>query len=114
MDSYIGGLIWADSAYCYMMYRTLAENIANGGIWNNAVHIVKVKENYQPLLTMKITINHNSRDKIKVVVGVSSNVEDEQPAYTLGFPIFNFQGASQYMQGGNPLKKIKLSSPGLI
>lgn len=113
MDSYIGGLTWADSAYCYMMYRTLAENIANGGIWNNAVHIVKVKENYQPLLTMKIVLNHNSRDKIKVVTGVSTNIQDEFPDFTLGFPIYNFQGASQYMQGGNTIEENKTIEFGL-
>jgi hypothetical protein len=113
MDSYIGGLTWADSAYCYMLYRTLAENAVNGGIWNNVVHIAKVKENYHPQLAMKIILNHNSRDKIKVLTGVSANIEDEYPAFTLGFPIFNFQGAGQYMQGGNTLEENKIIEFGL-
>lgn len=113
MNSYTFGNVYDDSTHCYMLYRTLAENVVNGGIWNNVVHIVKVKENYKPLLAMKITINHNSRDKVKVLTGVSSNVEDEQPAYTLGFPIFNFQGASQYMQGGNFVEENKTIEFGL-
>ena len=101
MDSYIGGLTWADSAYCYMMYKTLADQPGNGGIWNNAVHVVKVKENYTPELTYKIAIKHTSRNKIKVQAGVSKNPEDELPETVLGFPIFDFQGGNQFMQGGN-------------
>ncbi len=100
MDSYIGGLTWADSAYCYMMYKTLAEKTGEGGIWNNAVHIVKVKEDYVPQLAMKITLKHNAREQIKVVTGVSPDPEDELPTKKLGFPIFDFQGGNQYMQGG--------------
>jgi len=83
-----------------MMYKTLAEKTGEGGIWNNSVHIVKVKEDYSPQLAMKIILKHNSRDQIKVVAGVSVDPEDELPTGTLGFPIFDFQGGSQYMQGG--------------
>ena len=101
MDSYIGGLTWADSAYCYMMYKTLADQPQQGGIWNNAVHVVKVKENYIPQLTYKVAIKHTSRNKLKVQAGVSANPEDELPDYILGFPIFDFQGGNQFMQGGN-------------
>lgn len=100
-DSYNGGFNYADSGFCYMMYKTLADEEGDGGIWNHAVHVVKVKENYTPLLAMKIKLRHTSRNKIKVITGVSTNVNDEIPAYVLGFPIFNFQGGNQYMQGGN-------------
>ena len=99
-DSYIGGVNWADSGFCYMMYKTLADNVNEGGIWNHAVHVVKVKEDYVPLMTMKIKLQHNSRNKIKVVTGVSEDINSQFPAQILGYPIFNFQGGSQYMQGG--------------
>lgn len=99
-DSYNGGINYADSGFCYMMYKTLADIVGEGGIWNHAAHVVKVKEDYTPLLTMKIKLEHTSRDKIKVITGVSTNINDEVPAYVLGFPIFNFQGGNQYMQGG--------------
>ena len=101
MDSYIGGLTWADSAYCYMMYKTLAENTGEGGIWNHAAHIIKVKEDYVPRFAMKVTLNYTSRDKLKVITGVSQNPEDDLPTFRLSFPIFDFQGGNQYMQGGN-------------
>ena len=113
MDSYLGGLTWADSGYCYMMYKTLAEVPKTGGIWNHAVHIAKVKEDYTPLLTMKIKLKHTSREKIKVITGVSQNIEDEYPTYTLGFPIFDFQGGNQYMQGGNTIEENKTIEFGL-
>lgn len=99
-DSYLGGVNWADSGFCYMMYKTLADNVGEGGIWNHAVHVVKVKEDYEPYLTMKIKLRHNSRNKIKVVTGVSGDVNSQEPEYTMGFPIFNFQGGGQFMQGG--------------
>ncbi len=107
-DSYLGGVNWADSGFCYMMYKTLADNTGEGGIWNHAVHVVKVKEDYEPLLTMKIELLHNSRKMIKVVTGVSNDVNSQYPVHTLGFPVFNFQGGNQFMQGGtiNPENKI--------
>ncbi len=107
-DSYLGGVNWADSGFCYMMYKTLADNVNEGGIWNHAVHVVKVKKDYEPLLTMKIKLKHDSRNKIKVVAGVSKDINGQYPAHILGFPVFNFQGGSQYLQGGktNPENKI--------
>ncbi len=99
-DSYIGGVNWADSGFCFMMYKTLADNVGEGGIWNHAAHVVKVKKDYEPLLTMKIKLKHNSRDKIKIVAGVSEDINSQSPLHTLGFPIFNFQGGHQFMQGG--------------
>jgi hypothetical protein len=112
-DTYIGGLTWADSSYCYMMYKTLADEIPTGGIWNHAVHVLKVKEDYAPLLTMKVVLNHNSRDKIKVLAGISANPESNEPENILGFPIFDFQGGNQYMQGGNSITENKTIEFGL-
>ena len=112
-DSYIGGVNWADSGFCYMMYKTLADNVGDGGIRNHAVRVVKVKKDYEPLLTMKIKLKHNSRDKIKVVTGVSKDINSQFPTQILGFPIFNFQGGSQYMQGGTTFSDNKTIEFGL-
>ncbi|MEZ5198155.1 MAG: T9SS type A sorting domain-containing protein [Bacteroidales bacterium] len=113
MDSFIGGLGWADSAYCYAMYKTLAEKPIDGGIWNQAVHIVKVKEDYAPKLTMKVKLNHTSRNKIKVLAGVAGDPESLSPEKTLGFPIFDYQGGNQFMQGGNTIPENKIIEFGL-
>ncbi len=90
---------WGNGGYCYMMYKALADAIGQGGIWNNRVSVQYVKQNYNPLLTMKIQLKHNSRNKIKVTAGVSTNVADNRPKYVLELPIFNFQGGDYFMQG---------------
>ncbi len=88
-----------DSGFCYMMYRTLADDYAHGGIWNNAVHVVKVKPGYSPMLTMKVKLHHSSRNAIKISAGVSGDPTSFIPEHTIDFPIFNFQGGNFPMQG---------------
>ncbi|MCD4744674.1 MAG: T9SS type A sorting domain-containing protein [Bacteroidales bacterium] len=108
-DWEIGGLLYADAngtnfadnGFCYMMYKTLAEEKLDGGIWNKAVHVVRAKQNYSPLLTMKIILKHTSRQKIKITAGISLDTSHTEPTYTQNFPIFDFQGGDLYMQGGN-------------
>ncbi|MBU2650519.1 MAG: T9SS type A sorting domain-containing protein [Bacteroidetes bacterium] len=100
-DGFFGGTSFADSGFCYMMYKTLAESFRDGGIWNHAVHVISAKKDYTPRLTFKITLKHNSREKIRVLAGVSSDQQAENPEHILGFPVFNYQGGNQYMQGGN-------------
>lgn len=87
-----------DSGFCYMMYKTLAESYDHGGIWNNAVHIVKLKPDYSPLLTMKIRLKHERRGSVRVRAGVSPDPDSNVPATILDFPIFNFQGGNHPMQ----------------
>ncbi len=106
-DWEIGGVIlanswgdgWADEGFCYVMYKVLAEEKADGGIWNKSVNVVKAKEEYEPMLTFKVTLKHDSRDKIKVIAGISNDTMGLMPEKTMDFPIFNFQGGSYYMQG---------------
>lgn len=104
-----GGLImanswgtgWGFSGKAYVMYKLLADPIEVGGIWANAVHIVQTKPTTEPLLTLKTTITHNSRNKIKIMAGVSSNPNALQPEFCKSYPLFNYQGGDFYMQGGS-------------
>ena len=100
VQSYGGAPTWGDQGYCYMMYKTVGDKIGDGGIWNHCVHVLDVKENCEPQATMKVTLTHDSRDKIKVVAGVSNNINGISPQYILEYPIFNYQSGDQYMQGG--------------
>lgn len=100
VQSYGGVPGWGDQGFAYMMYKTVADKLGQGGIWNHCVHVLNVKENCAPQATMKVRLTHNSRDKIKVIAGLSNDVNATSPQYTLEFPIFNYQGASMYMQGG--------------
>ncbi|OIP01349.1 MAG: hypothetical protein AUJ97_07170 [Bacteroidetes bacterium CG2_30_32_10] len=110
-DWEIGGLIvanswgtfWGNSGKCYMMYKLLAETTTNGGIWSNAVYGIHIKPIYDPMLTFKVTLKHNSRKQIRITAGSSPDVNATSPSYTLAFPLFNNQGGNFYMQGGATL-----------
>jgi len=112
-NNYWQGTSFADSGFCYVMYKTLAEEFGNGGLWNNEVHVVKPKEEYAPLLTVRTIIKHNSRDKLKILVGISGDINDVVPFRVLDFPIFDFQGGNQYMQGGDSIEENKTIELGL-
>lgn len=95
-----GPINWADQGFCYVMYRILPYH--NGpGIWDKAAYVANVKESYEPMLTAKVSLTHNSRDKIKVSVGVSTNLAATVPDYVEDFPHFRYQGSNLYMQGGS-------------
>lgn len=94
------GTWWGDEGKSYMMYRLLAESVANGGIWHGTVHVIRCKTSYQPLITAKATIKHTSRGKLRITAGVSTNLQATQPDHILNLQVFNYQGGNHYMQGG--------------
>lgn len=100
VQSYGGVPGWGDQGYAYMMYKTVADELGQGGIWNHCVHVLYAKEDVDPQATMKVSLKHDSRDKLKVVAGLSNNVGSAAPEYIMEFPIFNYQGGDQFMQGG--------------
>jgi hypothetical protein len=93
------GTSWGNSGFSYMMYKALADGISNGGIWNSTVYVINAKQNQNPQMTFKINLKHNRRNQVKVIAGVSQNINDIRPAYRMEFPIFNYQGASIGMLG---------------
>ncbi len=94
-----GPVNWADQGFAYVPYRILAYH--NGpGIWDKAAYVVDVKEDYEPLLTAKISLTHDSRFRIKVSVGVASSAFASWPDKIEDFPHFRFQGSDLYLQGG--------------
>jgi len=95
------GASWADSGKAYFMYKLLAESLDDGGIWNNAVHILQPKTNYEPKLTLDLQLEHEQRNMIKIATGFSYNLKSDKPDEIFEFPIFNFQGGSNSMQGFN-------------
>jgi len=107
-DFEVGGLImvnswgttWGDLGKAYVPYKLLAEPKTNGGIGSSIVHVIRAKAVYTPKLTVKATITHTSRQKLRITAGVSSNPNATKPDYTLQVPIYNFQGGDHYMLGG--------------
>ena len=65
------------------------------------------------MLTFKVTLKHDSRNKIKVIAGISTDTTALMPEKTMDFPIFNFQGGSFYMQGDYSGEEFKTLEFGL-
>ena len=107
-DFEVGGLImvnswgtsWGNLGKAYVPYRLLAEPKTNGGIGSSIVHVIRAKSVYTPQATIKATITHTSREKLRITAGVSTNPEATKPDYIMQIPIFNFQGGDYYMKGG--------------
>ncbi|MDY6916280.1 MAG: T9SS type A sorting domain-containing protein [Candidatus Cloacimonadota bacterium] len=107
-DWEIGGLLianswgtsWGDSGKSYMMYKLLAEPVENGGIRNGTVYVIRAKEENNPLLTIKATVKHTSRNKLLITAGVAADSSATEPEYIKRYPLFHFQGGNLYMQGG--------------
>ncbi|MCK4663936.1 MAG: T9SS type A sorting domain-containing protein [Bacteroidales bacterium] len=106
-DWEIGGVIcancwgenWGNNGFIYVMYKLLAEIPEVGGVWNNAVHIINIKEPYTPKLTMKVKLKYNKRQRIKITAGVSKDTSSASPEIINEFSIFNYQGGDLSMQG---------------
>jgi hypothetical protein len=90
---------WLDSGFCYAMYSTFGHKYGDGGIWNQTVNVLKVKPYYQPTLGLKLKLKHNSRNKLKVLAGISSDVNSNYPEHVIDFPILNYQGGNKLMKG---------------
>ncbi|NQT77139.1 MAG: T9SS type A sorting domain-containing protein [Bacteroidetes bacterium] len=107
------GESWADSGFCYMMYKTLADEEIDGGIWTNTVHILDVKEEHETRMTYKVSLEHDYRMRIRVQAGISSDLESNQPEHIHSYTIFNYQGAWHYMQGNDTTPDHKIIEFGL-
>jgi len=95
------GTGWGNNGKAYVMYRTLAIGVANGGILGKKVFAVRAKTSQNAQLKMRVKIFHNRRKLIKIMAGISADINDTSPAHTIEFPMFNRQGGDNYIQGVN-------------
>jgi hypothetical protein len=91
---------WGDAGFAYCTYNALCRSLAQGGVWNQSVNVMQAKENTNPQLTFKVKLTHSSRNKIKVMAGVSPEANATAPTFVMDFPILNYQAGDLYMQGG--------------
>lgn len=106
-DWEIGGLILyntyttgsSPNGQSYCMYKALANKQEDGAPFNNLSHIIKIKDNYTPKLSLKTKLKHSERNKIKLAVGYSENIDSEKATSIRDFHSFNFQGGNYPMQG---------------
>ncbi|MFP4665037.1 MAG: T9SS type A sorting domain-containing protein [Bacteroidales bacterium] len=99
-NTYGNHLTWGEEGYAWMPYRTLAQSRYDGGIWNQTVNMLKAKASYEPQLTMKVHMRHTKREFVKMNVGMTTDLSSNEPMYLLDYPIFDYQGAQHFMQGG--------------
>lgn len=99
-NTYGGINSWGNLGFSYVMYKTFADNLGSGGIWNHATHIIKVKQDVTPKITFKVKIKHTSRNKLKIIAGVSQNTAASEPDMLLQLPVFDYQGGDKFMTGG--------------
>ncbi|HQP04564.1 MAG TPA: T9SS type A sorting domain-containing protein [Bacteroidales bacterium] len=85
--------------YAWMMYRTLAMESDDGGIWNHTVNIMYALRDYSPVLTYKVNLYYSNRGRLKILTGFSTDLDATSPDYYLSFPIFDYQGGELPMQG---------------
>lgn len=95
-NTYSGGPAWSNGGFCYIMYK----NVADGSFWQDVVHVMKVNDTYEPLLTAKASVTYTKRKRIKVYAGISTNTSATFPEYVIDFPIFDYQAGDNYMTGG--------------
>ncbi len=112
-QSYGGVPGWGNQGFAYMMYKTLADDLGSGGIWNHSAHILDAKTNCEPQLTIKVTFKHNRRETIKITAGISDNLNATEPDIIKEFHVFNYQGGAMYMQGGWSVEEKKTIEFGL-
>lgn len=93
------GTQWANSGFCYLMYNSLAQEYGDGGIWNQSVNVLKVNPDYSPLAGIRLKLKHDSRNKLKITAGISSDTVLNYPTKTIDFPIINFQGGGHVLRG---------------
>jgi hypothetical protein len=92
---------WADGGKSWVMYRTLAQDYTDGGIFRNIVLSIKVKEPYKPKLKLKTTISYNERNDISLIIGVSKNIFSTEPEYKITCPHFYYQGGDSIGMAGD-------------
>lgn len=97
--SYPGGPY--SDGFVYMPYRLLAQG--PGSIFNNGyVHVLKVKEEHTPKVTIRVKASHPVRDKLNLRAGVAespgANVPDRMQTYWA----YSYQrGGALPMQGNS-------------
>jgi len=107
------GTWWSDQGFFYVLYSAMASEFEEGGVWNNCVYIVEPDPGYSPLLTMKVSLEHDMRYQLNIMAGVSQDPDAEFPDYVLDPPFFSNQGGSYYMQGFDTLPSQKTLEFGL-
>lgn len=107
------GVSYADSGFAYIMYNCMTRTLSDEGVWNSSVYVINTKPSYSPELCMRIKMEHNNRQSIRLRAGIATEAGATKPTHIIEFPIFNFQGGPHAMQGVDTLAGSKQIELGL-
>lgn len=108
MANSYGDQYWGNEGFCYITYKSVADNYGSHGIWNNTVVVIDVRENYEPQLTAKVNLTYGCRNKLRIMAGISNNPAATEPDYIQHFPVFDFQGGCHPMRGEDASDSIEI------
>ncbi len=77
---------WANNGFVYAMYRTLAFQTPQNGIWNSSMYVVKPKLPSKPKVSFRFSMEHQNKWKIAVYAGVSQNPNSTSPDFAVEIP----------------------------
>ncbi len=90
-----------DHGFIYMPYRLFAKRFQNGGIFEQQLNLIKVKEAYNPKVTVRAKIKHASRKRINIQAGIAEDINLTTPTLTQTYHCYALKAG-----GGYPMKGI--------
>lgn len=101
---------WGDGIY-YAPFRLLRAGVAGGlaGPQGTPVMFCRLKKDYTPKLTFKVTLTHSSRNSIALMTGAAPSTSAAAPAKTKDYAgAFNFAGGALPMVGRGQSQTIEI------
>ena len=101
---------WGDGWY-YAPYRLFSGKISGGLATSQGIPVMycKIKKNYSPILTFKISITHNQRNNIQLIYGFANSSSATSPTKTFKHSAaFNYAGGAFPMCGRNQSSTIEI------
>lgn len=99
---------WANKGFIYCPYEYgFPVRQREGGAWKPEFY--HVRKNYRPLRTLKIRMDYSHRSELKLLVGISTDLNAEKPDITVEMEHFKFAGdgrssqAKQGLEAGTPM-----------
>lgn len=94
------GSDWADFGKAYMPYKLLKTPIGQGGIGNSDKYVYVIDcYAHNPTVTAKLVVNHDSRNDLRIRIGVSNDPNASEPQVEVEKKIIKNQGGDFNMLG---------------
>lgn len=107
------GADWGNNGFLYILYSAMAYNYSEGGVWNESCYVLEPYKEFQPKLSLKITLQHNLRNQLKIMAGISSDTSSADPEHIIDFINFRYNGGPHPMKGIESLPEPDIIEMGL-